>query len=106
MEAKKRRHQFEHVKHRCVRNQLSKSSLKARSSPSASTFKTRLEQDGFAGVSACLDEASVELLLRHHPSCLLILANRLAVNTSQFADRLDAHRLPLQFFQHLHVSPP
>jgi hypothetical protein len=28
----------------------------------ASTFKTRLEQDGFAVVSACLDEATVELL--------------------------------------------
>ncbi len=28
--------QFEQVKHRCIRNQLSKTSLKARSSPSAS----------------------------------------------------------------------
>ena len=45
-------------------------------------------------------------VLRHHPRCQHVLANRLAIPTSQLADRLNTHPLPLQFFQFLHVAPP
>ena len=45
-------------------------------------------------------------ILRRYPCRLHILANRLAIPAGQLADRLDAHSLPLQFFEFLHVSPP
>jgi ectoine hydroxylase-related dioxygenase (phytanoyl-CoA dioxygenase family) len=49
----------------------------------ASTFKTRLEQDGFAVVSACLDEATVELLSKQFDDTRYPERNLLSVPSVQ-----------------------
>jgi len=49
----------------------------------ASMFKTRLEQDGFAVVSACLDEATVELLSKQFDDTRYPERNLLSVPSVQ-----------------------
>jgi len=49
----------------------------------ASTFKTQLEQDGFAVVSACLDEATVELLSKQFDDTRYPERNLLSVPSVQ-----------------------